>query len=113
MKEENKDLMGIIDEVPFNCIIEDVFVIKMLSFDFDTMIEVSTDVVRALEKLSIDIHFIGGVANTSEEVFYEVEIEKIDDNNVVIKDIFFIELDDYLDHITRKNTIKYFTDEKL
>ena len=113
MKEEDKDLMGIIEEVPFNCIIEDVFVIKMLVFDFNAMIEISTDVVRILEKLPIGDHVIGGVSNVSEEIFYEVEITKEDDDNVIIKDIDFIELDGYLDHINNDNSIKYFTDESL
>lgn len=113
MKEEDKDLMGIIDEVPFNCIIEDVFVIKMLTFDFNSMIEISTDVVRILEKLPIGEHLIGGVSNVSEEIFYEVEITKEDNDNVIVKDIEFIELNDYLDHINNDNSIKYFLNEGL
>jgi hypothetical protein len=111
MKEEDKDLMGIIDEVPFNCIIEDVFVLKMLQFDFSSMIQISTDVVKCLESLPEGFHLIGGVSNASEEIFYEVTIDKIDKDNVVIQDIDFIELDDYLDYINNNQTFKIYKDE--
>jgi hypothetical protein len=113
MKEEDNDLMGIIDEVPFNCLIEDKFVIKMLSFDFNSMIKIATDVVKMLEYLENGLHLTGGVSNVSEEIFYEVTVEKLDKDNVVILDIDFIDLDSYLDYINNKQTVKIITNDSL
>lgn len=115
MKEEDKNLMGIMDEVPFHCEIEDSFVLGMLSIDFVSMVQISKDVIRCLNNLDPREYFLGGVCNSSEEIFYEVNVYKRDMDNVVVKSISFVDIEKYLDHIKDNNTVKYFstTNESL
>lgn len=102
----SEDLIETINGLPFNCQIEDEFVIKLLLLDFDIMLIVSVDVVKSIRNLPNGYSTYGGVCNEAGELFYSVKFFRLDEENITILDFEVIGLEDYLDYIDIKKTIK-------
>lgn len=112
----SKTLKEKVDEVPFNCIIEDQFVISLLELDFDIMIEISNEVIKSIYNLPVTDGEVlyGGVCNyKEEEIFYVISFDRLDNDNVYILDFELTDLETYLDYIMENKTIKKLTNGSI